>query len=295
MKDLKRLLLTCCIVLGTACITWAQDEVISLYEGPAPGSETWDWEEEAHNGIVTGVSRPTLTVYRPKNPNGVGMVVCPGGGFCYLAYANEGEGISKVLNSCGVTCFVLKYRLFLDSDIKRLARYFDEGRIDSISAEAVDAISAKTIPLALDDAANAIRYIRSHAAQYGVDPEKIGITGSSAGGCITMGTAMTATADDCRPNFAVACYPYFSPYISRQAPEKPLPLFIVACSDDPLVPITDSLDFFRLWTAKGQKTEMHVYQKGGHGFVCIPQGCAVDTWTDNMSHWFEDIFPENFK
>ena len=281
-----RALVGLCIAVCVACPALAQ-EVISLYDGPAPGSETWDWEEEEHFGLITGVAHPTLTVYRPAEPNGVGMVVCPGGGFCFLAFANEGEGISRVLNERGVTCFVLKYRLFHDPDIKRLASYFGEGKMDSISAG--------TIPLALDDAANAIRYIRSHAADYGIDPERIGITGSSAGGCITMGTAMAATADDCRPNFAVACYPYLSPHILRQAPSKPLPLFIAACSDDSMVPVTHSLEFYKLWLEKGQKVEMHLYQKGEHGFVCIPKSLEVDTWTDSLFRWFEDVFPENFK
>lgn len=80
-------------MLCLTCHVWAQ-EVIPLYDGPAPGSEAWDRDEEEHYGLITGVSHPTLTVYRPENPNGVGMVVCPGGGFCFLAFTNEGEGIS---------------------------------------------------------------------------------------------------------------------------------------------------------------------------------------------------------
>ena len=276
----------CLFLIALVALSSQAQEVINLYDGAAPGSEDWDWDEEVHFDLITGVSHPTLTVYRPEKPNGVGMVVCPGGGFCFLAYTTEGEGISKVLNERGITCFVLKYRLFHDSDIKRLAGYFGEGKMDSISAG--------VIPLALDDAANAIRYVRRHAAEYGVDPDRIGITGSSAGGCITMGTCMTATADDCRPNFAVANYPYLSPHIPREAPDKPLPLFIASCSDDSLVPVMHSVEFCKIWLAKQQKAELHIYQQGEHSFVCIPRNSEVDTWTDNLFRWFKDIYPENF-
>ena len=285
MKTLKTIFTLCLLLL--AAFTAGAQEVIQLYDGPAPGSEDWDWDEEVHYGLITGVSHPTLTVYRPEKPNGMGMVVCPGGGFCFLAYTTEGEGISKVLNEKGITCFVLKYRLFHDEDIKRLAGYYGEGKMDSISAG--------TIPLALDDAACAIRYVRSHATEYGIDPDKIGITGSSAGGCITMGTCMAATAEDCRPNFAVANYPYLSPHILREAPDKPLPLFIASCSDDSLVPVMHSVEFYKIWLAKKQQTELHIYQQGEHSFVCIPRGCEVDTWTDSMFRWMKDVFPDNFK
>ena len=281
---MKRAIFLMFIVLATYSLQ--AQEVIQLYDGPAPGSEDWDWDEEVHYGLITGVSHPTLTVFRPENPNGVGMVVCPGGGFCFLAYTTEGEGISKVLNEQGITCFVLKYRIFHDEDIRRLASYYGEGKMDSISAG--------VIPMALEDAANAIRYVRSHAAEYGIDPEKIGITGSSAGGCITMGTSMAATADDYRPNFAVANYPYLSPHILREAPDKPLPLFIASCTDDSLVPVTHSIEFYKIWLAKNQKVELHIYQQGDHSFVCIPRNCEVDTWTESLFRWFKDVYPENF-
>ena len=282
---MKKAILLMSIVL--AAYSLQAQEVIQLYDGPAPGSEDWDWEETTPYGLVMNVTRPTLTVYRPENPNGVAMVVCPGGGFIYLAYPNEGEGIAKTLCDMGVTCFVLKYRLRKEEDPRVIIQYLKDGRLDEISKD--------VIPLALDDAANAIRYVRSHASEYGIDPDKIGITGSSAGGCVTMGTSMAATDDDCRPNFAVACYPYLSPFIGREAPNKPLPLFIATASDDTWISVDNSLESYRIWQEKGQKVEMHLYQKGEHGFVGVLQGLAVDAWTDNLFLWFKDIYPENFK
>ena len=285
MKTLKTIFTLCLLLL--AAFTAGAQEVIQLYDGPAPGSEDWDWEETAPYGLVMNVTQPTLTVFRPEKPNGVAMVVCPGGGFCYLSFKLEGEEISKALNEMGVTCFILKYRLRREDDPRIIIQYLKEGRLHEISKD--------VIPLALQDAATALRYVRSHASEYGIDPDKIGITGSSAGGCVTMGTSMAAVDDDCRPNFAVACYPYLSPVIGRQAPDKPLPLFIVAASDDTWISIDNSLESYKIWLEKNQKVEMHLYQKGEHGFVGVPQGLAVDTWTDNLHLWLKDIFPDNFK
>ena len=263
-------------------------EVISLYDGPAPGSESWDWDETMYMGMIADVSKPTLTVYRPEKPNGVGMVVCAGGAFCFLCYDREAEYISKVYNSMGITCFALKYRVYHDADKERLVRDLTAGKMDSVSAQ--------SIPLALADAAQAIRYVRSHAADYGIDPEKIGISGSSAGGTITMGTSMAFTDEDCRPNYAVATYPYLSPHILREAPANhPLPLFIASASDDAIIPVDSSLEFYRMWLEKNQKVEMHLFQKGNHGFVGQQFGLEVDNWTDNLHLWFKDIYPENFE
>ena len=265
-------------------------EVIQLYDGSAPGSETWDWEEGMFQDKITGVTRPTLTVYRPENPNGIGIVVCPGGAFCFLSFDQEGVNLSKCLNEKGITCFILKYRLcHADNIMDLLKEVFVENNLDAVGAD--------VIPLAIQDGGKAISYVRSHAAEYGLDPNKIGITGSSAGGTVTMGTAMKFTDDECRPNFAVATYPYFSPHIGgNEAPsEHPLPLFITAASNDQMVPIKHSLDFYNLWLEKKQSVEMHIYQKGDHGFVGTKLGLAVDDWTENLFRWFGDIYPENMK
>ena len=288
MKSLKKLLAAGCMMLAAVCTAFAQDEVIPLYDGPAPGSETWDWDETMYLGMIADVSHPTLTVYRPEHPNGVGMVVCAGGAFCFLCYDREGEYISKVYNEMGITCFALKYRVYHDADKDRLVKNLTEGKMDSLCQY--------TLPLALQDAAQAIRYVRAHAADYGIDPERIGISGSSAGGTVTMGTAMAFTDEQSRPNYAVATYPYLSPHILRQAPDNhPLPLYIAACSDDSMVPIAHSLEFYRIWLDKGQKAEMHIYQKGEHGFVGQQFGLECDHWTDNLHLWFKDIYPDNFK
>ena len=286
MKAFKKLLVT--FVLAIAALTaGAQDEVIRLYDGPAPGSEDWDWEEGIFGDMITGVAKPTLTVYRPENPNGVAMVVCPGGAFCFICFDREGDWISRVYNSWGITCFVLKYRVYHDDDQDRMVSDLMAGKMDSVSTN--------VIPMALEDAANAVRYVRTHAADYGIDPDKIGLSGSSAGGTITMGTAMKYTDDDCRPNFAVVTYPYLSPHIMREGPTKPLPLFIATATDDAIISVSSSLEFYRFWLEKGQKTEMHLFQKGNHGFIGHDLNLAVEHWTDNLLLWFRDTYPDNFK
>lgn len=284
MKRLNIIAMICLALM--ASVTINAQEVIQLYDGAAPGSEDWDWDEITLDDNIAAVSHPTLTVYRPEKPNGVGMVVCPGGAFVVLAYKTEGEAYAKTLNEKGITCFMLKYRLKYDHDFESVLR--------CVTPEQLDSLSADVIPLALKDAENAIRYVRSHASEYGIDPDKIGICGSSAGGSITIGTCINATADDCRPNFAVGTYPYLTPHIGNVVPDKPLPLFIAATTTDKAVPVTHSLTFYKWWLEKGQRVEMHLFNSGEHGFVCKPQHAAVDNWFDNLFLWLKDIYPDNF-
>ena len=286
MRSFKSFLFV--ISLTLAAITLNAQEVIQLYDGPAPGSETWDWEEGEFGGIITGVTRPTLTVYRPEHPNGVAMIVCPGGAFCILSFDKEGIEYAKTLNTQGITCFILKYRLYHSDDLASV--------MSNLNAEQLNAITKEVVPMTLADAAIAIRYVRSHAAEYGIDPTKIGITGSSAGGSVTMGTSMKYTDEESCPNFAVACYPYLTPHIPQgEVPTNhALPLFIVAATDDSMVPIAHSLTFYEWWRTHGQKVEMHIYQQGEHGFVGSLRGMAVDDWTDDLFRWFKDVYPDNF-
>lgn len=282
---------------ATPQVSEQEHEVIQLYEGAAPGSESWDWDEtvyygenKVYYGMTADVSHPSITVYRPEKPNGVALIVCPGGAFAFLCMDREGEDISKVYNSKGITCFVLKYRLYHVDDKDAFLRDLYSGETNHNEG------LAKVIPLAIQDAAAAISYVRSHADDYGIDPNKIGISGSSAGGCITMGTSMTVRDESCHPNFAVATYPFFAPGMFTEVPsDYPLPLYIAVARDDTTVPVSHSLDLYKLWIENNQQAEMHIYNKGEHGFVGNKQGLAVDNWTDNLFLWLKDIYPENFK
>lgn len=277
MKRLKVFVL-CCLAL-----TMNAQEVIKLYPGVAPGSESWTWQEFNAQGIIFDVTTPTLTFYPAEQPNGIGLVICPGGAFHMLSFALEGENLAKFLNTKGVTCFVLKYRLCHAENLME--------RMAQLDAALMDSVSNPVIPLALQDAMTAIRYIRTNAAKYGVDPHRIGIEGSSAGGAVALGTAMAATGDS-RPDFVVGTYPYNSPHIGKEAPTENLPLFLAAASDDSSVPVQHSIDFYTYWHKAGYPAEMHLYKEGEHGFVGKQTGMVVDTWQDRLAAWLETLYPK---
>lgn len=158
-------------------------KVIPLYSGAAPGSEKWTYSEKSIKtqgvDIVYNVSHPTLTVYKP-DPNlstGTAMVVCPGGGFYILVTGSEGQDVVDYLTKKGITVFLLKYRLgesFTANPAQELTESLKKGNF----AEKI----APLIPLAVADGREAIKYVRGHAADYGVSPSRIGIMGFSAGG-----------------------------------------------------------------------------------------------------------------
>src|SRR4028119_102153 len=169
-------------MLFYAGILTAQQKVIQLYQGAAPGSENWNWNEAESDSnawktkAVYNVSHPTLTVFTPDSMSSTGtaVIIAPGGAFHALSINSEGFDVAKWLVKKGVTCFVLKYRL---------ARSLTTDPVAEMTAkwgkpELHEAIKA-TIPLCVADGKNAISYVRAHAAEYGVDPHRIGIVGFS--------------------------------------------------------------------------------------------------------------------
>ena len=166
--------------------------MIPLYEGVAPGSENWDWEENtavSYRGlpIVQNVVRPVLMYYPPDPGTDVGtaMVIAPGGGFQNLMISYEGVDIAKYLNKIGVNAYVLKYRLFHQTD-----RTKQDGQ--------------DVRKLAVEDGQQAIRLVRSGAKEMGIIQDRIGMIGFSAGGGVTLASVMGTV--DGRPDFAVPVY-----------------------------------------------------------------------------------------
>ena len=166
------------------CLYPKAQTVIPLYNGAAPGSETWTWNETEIKvdigTVVFDVSKPTLTAFIPSNPNGTAIIVAPGGAFHALAFDHEGTEVAKRLNEKGVTAFVLKYRLVHQDPAH------PENNIGNLMAtknfKKLDSLNAPVIPLALQDGLTAVKYVRQHAAEYKIDPNKIGFMGFSAGG-----------------------------------------------------------------------------------------------------------------
>jgi acetyl esterase/lipase len=235
---------------------------------------------------LTNVTRPTLTVCQPaKDKNtGVAMLICPGGGYHNLAWDVEGEEVAAWLNSIGMTGIILKYRC--------------PRRPGDVKGE----------PPAgpLKDAQRAVSLVRSKAGEWGIDPQKIGIIGFSAGGHLAGATATNferrtyEPIDEvdklsCRPDFAVMLYSgYFklkdkeelSPTI-RMAAGTP-PLFLVHASDDPISEADHSVTMYLAMKRAGVKAELHVYASGGHGFGVRKVAHPCSTWTERCVEWLRE-------
>ncbi len=263
-------------------------KVIQLYNGAAPGSENWNWNEKEIKVdigiIVMDVSHPSLTAFIPTNPNGTAVIIAPGGAFHALAYNLEGTEVAKRLNEKGITAFVLKYRLVHDDPAH------PENSIGTLMAtqnfKKLDSLNAPVIPLALQDGLTAVKYVRQHANEYHVDSNKIGFMGFSAGATLTMSVVYSAN-DEGRPNFVAPIYPYEGAIIGSTIPSEKTPIFICAASDDDLGFATHSVHIYLKWLAAGQPAELHMYEKGKHGFGMKKQDLPVDTWIDRFEDWLK--------
>jgi acetyl esterase/lipase len=265
----------------------AQEQVIRLYDGPAPGSEDWkQTEEESRTNlwqtrVVFNVADPTLTVFKPEagKANGTAVVICPGGAFFALSIDSEGFDVARWLNTKGVTCFVLKYRLV---ECKT-----DDPTRELMSREPLDEVVAPVVKLALADGRAAIGYVRKHSGEFGINPERIGMIGFSAGGALAVSAAMNYTTET-RPNFVAPIYPAYHWAIkgSSVPPDAP-PAFILAASDDELGLAPQSVTIYQDWIAAGKPAELHLYSKGGHGFGMRQQLLPSDHWIERFADWLD--------
>ena len=276
------------LLLFISCIINAQQKVISLYKGAAPGSENWNWKETEVKvdigRIIMDVSTPSLTVYTPEKPNGTAVIIAPGGAFHALAFDHEGTEVAKRLNAKGITAFVLKYRLVHDDPAH------PENSIGNLMAtgnfKKLDSLNASVIPLALQDGITAVKYVRQHASEYKIDPNKIGFMGFSAGATLTMSVVYSAS-DDSRPNFIAPIYAYENAVIGTTVPSVRTPIFIAAASDDDLGFATHSVHIYLKWLAAKQPAELHMYEKGKHGFGTKKQDLPVDSWMERFFDWLQ--------
>ena len=275
------------VLLALSSLSSAQ-EVIKLYPSKAPGSETWNWQEKSSYSnvfkteIVYNVVEPTLLVYpAPKNiATGTSVIIAPGGGFQTLSINSEGIDVAKWLNEKGVTCFVLKYRLVKsntdDPATELMTKMADPKRFE--------AENAVMIPMAMNDGLTALKYVRSHAATYGLKTDKIGFMGFSAGGTVTMSVVYHADADS-RPNFIAPIYAFAPEVLAGSVPAQLTPAFIAAASNDQLMLTSHSIAIYNKWVEAKQPAELHVYEKGGHGFGMHKQYFSSDKWIEEFGDW----------
>jgi len=235
---------------------------------------------------VANVSRPTMTVYSPHGVNtGAAVVVFPGGGYNVVAIDIEGTEACDWLTSKGITCVLLKYRV----PCAKVGPYLD-------------------CPTALQDAQRTVGLVRFHAAQWHIDPRKIGVLGFSAGGHMVAAISThfgkrlyprvdAADEESCRPDFAVALYPghlairekdgAMNPdiHVTNQTP----PTFLLQAEDDPVDPVENSLVYYSALRKAAVPAEMHVYAKGGHAFGLRPTEAPVRQWPQLVESWLTTI------
>ncbi len=275
--------------------------VVPLYAGAVPNNKpVADRETSVTSNNVTRIAKvitPTLTIYRPDKPNGQAVVICPGGGYSILAFDKEGTRVAEEFIKWGITAVVLKSRLPDDS------------------------LQHDRSLAPLQDAQEAIRYVRRHAKDWSIHPDKIGIMGFSAGGHLasTAATHFTFKADaSCtdttsfRPDFAILIYPVISfdssithkgsrnnlvgthatedriRFFSNElqvTPQTP-PSFLVHAGDDGAVPVDNSIRFYSACIKNKVPAELHLYPKGGHGFG-LTNKTTHDNWLERLRNWLQ--------
>ncbi|HTE02373.1 MAG TPA: alpha/beta hydrolase [Mucilaginibacter sp.] len=272
---IKKLIFLICLIPAIASAQ-SNSFIVPLWAKGAPGFEKLkDVPEQAKDYWVKNINNPTLTVFLPPKDkaNGTAIVVCPGGGHRLLVFTAEGIEPAKYLSDLGVAVFVLKYRL---------------GR-DTNSPYKID-IHAK------EDGCRAMRLVRSRAAEWGIDPNKIGMMGFSAGGEVVdmvsfyPNSANTDVIDkqSARPNFIIQIYP--GPlYIPDVVPADAPPVFLLAANDD-LCCSPSVVKLLAAYRAAKVPVEAHIYTKGDHGFNMGNRSKlkSINTWPQRMADWLSD-------
>ncbi|MFZ2995813.1 alpha/beta hydrolase [Sphingobium sp.] len=264
----------------------AQPGAIELGTGPLPGAKaTETWHRQYRSQFARNVTVATLTPFLPDpaTASGAAVIVAPGGGFRTLSMENEGWDVAKALAAKGVAAFVIKYRLRqTPADMAGFEKSMQEmfSGTARTPAPAPAAIGNDIAPQ-IADASAAFRLIRSRAAEWHVDPDRIGMIGFSAGAMLTMAT--TLSTKDAKPAFIGNIY---GPLGTMSVPADAPPMFAAIAADDPLFgnrPFTLIDD----WRAAKRPVEFHLYERGGHGFGMYQKATTSTGWFDAFVRWID--------
>jgi acetyl esterase/lipase len=203
-----------------------------------------------------------------------------------VSWSNEGQPVAQWLAERGITAFILKYRT--KPTPRDNAGYAAFVRDQIARSQSPDRRFSPLPPEAEADAKQAIRYVRQHAGRFGVDAQRVGFLGFSAGAVAGVSVATSADPAD-RPNFLGAIY---GPLFPRVVPKSPPPLFAARALDDPLYhPLEKSLDdsfgLLAAWRANGGSVELHLYSSGGHGFGMQKNGATSELWIEQFFEWMK--------
>lgn len=237
---------------------------------------------------VRNVVQPSLTIVPAKADiaTGTAVIVIPGGGFNFISWSNEGSSTAEWLAERGITAIILKYRTKTTPRDNAGYAEFVKGQI-AASRSMTRRFSQPWQP-AVADTVQAIRYVRKNAAQFGIDPKRVGVLGFSAGAITGLQLAIAQNPDD-RPSFAALIY---GPLAPVNAPASPPPLFLARSLNDSLyAPIQSSLaDNFGLlssWREAEGSVELHLYAGGGHGFGTQKNGETSELWIEQFYKWMK--------
>jgi acetyl esterase/lipase len=308
---IRTLVLAICVVLAS-CDLGAQTSAwqpsvghvqVPIWPGTPPDAQLLAGPETAtvtgKDQLVAGkpwtyverVSRPTMTVYPPRGKNsGAAVVVFPGGGYWILAIDLEGTEVCDWLTEKGITCVLLKYRVPGNRREPRSGPY-------------------PKSKMALEDAQRTVGLVRFHAAEWHIDPHKIGVLGFSAGGHLVAAISThfekrvypavdAADKESCRPDFAVALYPghmlenttkdfALNPFIPVTS--KTPPTFLLQAEDDAVDSVKNSLVYYAALKKAGVPVEMHLYPQGGHAFGHRRTKFPVTAWPQLVETWLGEI------
>jgi acetyl esterase/lipase len=238
------------------------------------------WAQAGDLRIVRNVSEPTLTPVLPDAGKGSGaaVIIAPGGAFLMLSIDGEGYKVARWLADHGVAGLVLKYRTEATPTEDAA---FQAGMRQRLAQFATN--SAHPYPgeaLALEDALDALRVARARASEMGVDPARIGFLGFSAGAVLALQAAV-AQEESLRPLFAASIY---GPLQARTVVKGPAPLFVAHAQDDKILHMGD-LGLIKSWRSAGGSIELHLFERGGHGFAVTQQGASSDHWLEEFYWW----------
>jgi acetyl esterase/lipase len=276
-------------VLPLSIFSYCQNKQIPIYEGVPKGSETWTQQERemfipgTNILLVQNVVKPSLHVFYPPKEiaNGTAIIIAPGGGFETIVEGVEGTPVADSLTARGFTVFLLRYRLLKTNDN---FLYTTDKKSGLSKDNRLQLVKETLRPFIIEDAKTAVRYVRSHATEFGIRKDHIGFMGFSAGGMVASLIA-TEYDNSSRPDFVAPIYGAFEDDI--KVPKDAPPIFLAMASDDKVVGTEGIFRFYNAWLKANKNVELHIFEKGGHGFGGLKKNLPVDHWISIFYFWLQ--------